>query len=489
MACPLRRPGSPPGIDWDKMETDMIAGGMTQDEARKTIAEMATPDAIKEGMESQRLNDVVTYGTDFNARNAAAAEIAKEPLSKTLNDPTRMNSEEVQAAWKEKGIIITALKGTFDRTKVQEKDYLAARLAAGDTTAKGYAKNVTLNGTIIDKVKLVNTLAQSTTLKYEDAIRGTIGDQILVDYKKYYSDFKNVSKNNITIDQVYGRMSWNDGMGTKYEFDVVNGSNQVFDPTTGKYINDPTKLAEQKIQQGYKTATLTFNKAKYAELLLSGKTPTRAELDTMLTNGNDPNWWSCVGTLCNAAQGQPDTGTGGGGGGGGGGSGSSRSTAPKNPSLFIESNTDADVWDAATQKKLGTTNNIISMKSGNYTIETRKLGYKRVSRAVTIGNYPINVTMNMYKVPTGPATFIATLGGLSNLKAEHVLYTYCIYKARTTGALDWRTLASELQPTFTAPEQLTISDVQYLWYLANGEPGKAAQLLADGKVSLADGEE
>jgi len=40
----------------------------------------------------------------------------------------------------------------------------------------------------------------------------------------------------------------------------------------------------------------------------------------------------------------------------------------------VESNTDADVWDAATQKKIGRTNSIIEMEPGTYTIEADTLG-------------------------------------------------------------------------------------------------------------------
>jgi len=499
MACPLNA--------WQNGIDLLKAGGATEEEAIKEVANVFTPDDIRDGkVIGNDLARVIKYSDDFNTVDAAVKIITDLGPSRAV-DLGLQNDANVVKEFSKRGIDIVTIAG------VSRSFYDIPIVGNNVSDATDIAKLLIANDP--DTVKWVNTVIESKDTMQITALFDLLGsggltetfgtklpagviknfDQAKIAYNKFYDNVYNTNPDEIRIES--GKLTWNDGMGGKHTQTITEmGGEAVYNPLTGKMETENSGFIQQT-KQIDKFSKLSINSEAYAEVVKdyiqkyqdargdTEKQRLQEDFAKTINYALDSPIWTCTGSACLAAQ---EMG-GGGSSSGGGSSGSSYTKPATTPSLYVESNTDADVWDAGTQKKIGRTNSIISMEPGTYTIETRKLGYKRVSRATTIGNYPINVTMNMYKVLTGPATFINSVGGLSKLTPEHALYAFSIYKARNTGALDWRTLAGELQPGLTAPEQLTLSDVQYIWYLANGEPGRASQLLADGKVSLADGEE
>jgi hypothetical protein len=499
MACQLGKTG---GYDLDKAKADMLKGGWTEEEANVKLAKALKADQLGSAS-TTILTYVVNNNGDFNTRKAAAAKIASRSLGVTLANKDLKNNEYVKQAWKDKGVYIERLDGVFDNEKVKNDktgDYLGVRLDAGDPDAKKYVTTDLEKKPIEEKIKLIDTLAQNDKFNSQQEMLSAVGEKNFNAYVAYYKDpinldWTKVKEADIIVDGNNIRVKLQNPLLSGTQVPVVldgallgpDGKYIPFDPKT-----NPFGIYDIPGEYG-KNQKWVINLKKYGDEILNEKDDKKQATGFEkflydITNDKLEDWYTCDGLGCPSNKQDQSGGFGGGGGGGGGNNATyKKTTTETNPSLYVESNEDADVYEGGT--KIGTTNSIITRESGTHTIEVRKKGYKRATKVIEIGSYPVNVTMNIYRVTTGPATFISSIGGLQNLTKKHALFLFAIYKARLTGALDWRTLATETMSTATAPERLEINDVKYVWYMANGEPGKAAQLVTDGKVSLLDGEE
>lgn len=488
---------------WEQIQKDMENGGATKEEAKKEVANIVRSQDISEKTGSGILTNVVKYNDDFNVRQTAANQIVKEGIDKTLADGDRKANKEVQEAWKLQGTNINALDGVFDTKKIgSDEKYLGNRVAAGDPTAKGYVKQIMDTGSEQQRIDTINSLSKNQSFNSRSDMISLVGQKSMDEYDNWYKvpshiNFDNVSQGDIVTNGKDVKVKITDGMGTSVQVAIV---------IDGKLVTPEGKVAGKNSGIYYipgeygKDQNWTIDVIKYGKEVLNATDKEKA-WNTFVKECQTANgfmkWYTCDGKAC--GEGLSDS-SGGGGGGGGGSGGSSGGSSPKKattptktpektPALYVESNVDAKVYNKGSNAQLGQTNTQIPMTAGTYTIEVRKLGYSRVTKVIEVGNYPVNITMNMYKAATGPATFIASLGGEGALTKKAALFIFCIYKARITTVLDWRTFAFEIEPTLTAPDSLSVYDVRYVWYLANGETVKAKQLLTDGLVTLTDGEE
>ena len=324
-------------------------------------------------------------------------------------------------------------------------------------------------------------------------------------YTRHNDDYKNQTKESVSINAVYGTMNWVDGLGSEHKFDVVNGAGFVWNPALndGKGGYDEGFEAEFSESANYKSGKWTFNREEYAKLLLSGELNGLTEEETMtkydeigVTDPYNELWWGCTGTLCGAVEeaGGADGGSSGGSGGGSGGSGgysSGGSTEEEETTgvVYIECNVhEATLKNKETGKTIGGVNSSITLDKGSYTLVVSADKYVSREVLVEIGKYPVQKTVNLEKIPPSISTFIRGIG-IENMTKEALYFIYCIYKSRVTSNYTWREMANAANitvPDSAIPTMISKNDVLYVYYIVNNELSSAQGLVDQGLVTLLD---
>ena len=543
--------GCPVGT-WEKMVDLLEKGGKSKEDAKKEATNAMKPEEISAGKipESELKTaldglreDAAKQYTDLNkaqqeALVGKASKLSITALEKSglttdtkfkdsLKESTGIDYEAIKAVGTTtQELFKTGLGETgrnFNDLSETERKQLAALYNAGDPDAvalingmmdvaysKQYEK-YTDGEQVITSIGMLSALGEGgwTEFNVEKSNLPNKG-VALATYKKFYDDFKNIPPERMEVVDggIYPKVQWESKLKTQHGFDIASNG-ILFNPVTGKY--DEKLTVERKYKQGYDSASMTFNVQKYAEDFVSGKLTPRSQdeadkINEYLTylmgedkNYQDKEYWTCVGTLCDALYGQKEEkggledsmgSSGGGGGGGGGGRSGYRSYGStteesEDGSLYIECNVNsAEVWSSS--EKIGNVNSLITMKKGTYEIEVKATGYTTRSTSVTIGNYAVSKTMNLTRKPPSISTFIKGIGGIRNLTRDHYLYAFCIYKQRKTSAYDWKVFADSVVVVKqeAIPTSISKEDVMYLYYILNGETSLANQLVLDGKVSL-----
>lgn len=502
MACSLNT--------WKQMKADFIAGGMSEEEATKEVANMVTPTDIQgKIVDEGTLVSVANNAEDIANRTSAVSSLIKDKtpdeileMKKTLSGDAwgEIDKQKNFAAW-------TKLDGPFDKTRINDTEYVAKYLKAGEPRAteliKGSLNWHARNGNVKPTIELVDemgALSATETKKW-------LGDDPELEkrYGEYYNDYRNVKPENIVVTSNYGigTLAWKDGLGDGKQFSVVDGANLVWNPTLngGKGGYDKDFTAELKQSADYKSATYSFNSVEYAKLLasgeLDGKTPeeqTKILVDKGIGDITDNNWWSCVGTMCETEE-EEKAGQEGGGGSSGGGSssrGGSSETAETTQVLYIECNVlNAKILNKDTGTEIGDVNKSITMEQGAYTIQVKAAGYTTRETPITLGSYPLSKTINLTKIPPSISTFINGIGGILKLTKELYLYLYCVYKMRVTSELAWKTFADSVTTVDNnaIPTNISKYDVMYIYHLVNGDVSSAQALVDSGNVTLLPAEE
>jgi hypothetical protein len=323
-------------------------------------------------------------------------------------------------------------------------------------------------------------------------------------YTRHNDDYRNRTKEKVSINAVYGTMNWVDGLGSEHKFDVVNGAGFVWNPALndGKGGYDEGFEAEFSESANYKSGKWTFNREEYAKLLLSGELNGLSEDETMakydelgVTDPYNELWWGCTGTLCGEVEeaGGDDGGSSGGSGGGSGGSGgysSGGSTDEETTGVvYIECNVhEATLKNKETGKTIGGVNSTITLDRGSYTLVVSADKYVSREVLVEIGKYPVQKTVNLEKIPPSISTFIRGIG-IENLTKDALYFIYCIYKSRVTSNYTWREMANSVNitvPDSAIPTMISKNDVLYVYYLVNNELSSAQGLVDQGLVTLLD---
>jgi len=440
--------------------------------------------------------------------NRTALEFAQNEKKNTGFDIEKLISDTEKAG-------ITPYYGVGTTNDTPEK--IAVFVASGhgraretvDKMAEDMEKGI--NTELIKTLNELNRWGVNYTFGSEVSPASVVSDKALRLYDEYNDHYSTQEIRDIKIDDLYGTMSWTDKLGKEHTFYVADGTKGIWNPTLndGKGGYDKA-LADFDKKVDYDSGKWTFNKAKYAELLLSGELDgkTAAEYKQILDeNGiSDPlngDWWSCSGTLCekvgaSATKKATVSSIGGGGGGGGGSSGGyttvryvsstkTSTTEEKDENvLYVECNVDdAIVTNTATGVELGKVNTSITLAKGAYTIKVSASGYVSRETPIEIGNYPVAKTITLSKIPPSISTFINGLGGIQYLTKEMYLYLYCIYKMRRTSNYEWKEYADTLvSTTIELPTMIAAEDVMYIYHLVNGDISSAQALVDAGKVTL-----
>ena len=462
----------------------------------------------------------------------------QDPWAKTTNEQSTLDAlykdVKTNTGFDAVKLIADAKAAGMDPLYTANKDktveVVALFAASGHSDAKATlqqfeadydeGKNIKLIETIDRMAKMYN-VGIGTGDQYQAVILAAkvIPQSALEKYTAYNQDFNNYKyvdpkdgklklANTIAVDAYTGKMAWEDPLGSKHNFDVVDGTGYIWNPllNNGKGGYDTTGATAEFKQLNpanqYQSGQWTFNKAAYANMLLGDKLYGKDNIEKetilfgdgketfgILNNPMDKNWWSCTGTWCGEVA-APDE-SGGGGGGGGGSSGSSygtKTTATENV-LYVECNVaEATVTDKGTGKLLGAVNTSITLKIGTYTIQVKAEGYTTRETPVTIGNNAVAKTINLVKIPPSISTFINGIGGIQNLTKTKYLWLFCLYKMRTTSNYDWKTFADSIDTVDNTalPTMISKEDVMYVYYLANGDISSAQSLVDAGKVTILD---
>lgn len=444
---------------------------------------------------------------DNVSANRTALEFAQNEKKNQGFDIEKLISDTEKAG-------ITPYYGVGTTNDTPEK--IAVFVASGHERAKETVDKMAedmekgINTDLIKTLNELNKWGVNYAFGSEVSPASVVSDKALRLYDEYNGHYSTQEIRDIKIDDLYGTMSWTDKLGKEHTFYVADGTKGIWNPTLndGKGGYDKA-LADFDKKVDYDSGKWTFNKAKYAELLLSGALDgkTAEEYAKILEeNGiSDPlngDWWSCSGTLCDKVGATKTSGIkslgGGGGGGGGGGSGgyttvryvtsgTKTTTEEKDTNvLYIECNVDdAVVTNTATGVELGPVNTSITLEKGAYTIKVSASGYISRETPIEIGNYPVAKTITLSKIPPSISTFINGLGGIQYLTKEMYLYLFCIYKMRRTSNYEWKTYADTLVSTaIELPTMITAEDVMYIYHLVNGDISSAQALVDAGKVTL-----
>jgi hypothetical protein len=496
-----------PGADefWSYVENNYDARSIAVDAVQGTSPNSAV--LLYQIMSGDMNDDIVA--------NRTALEFVQNEKKNTGFDIEKLISDTEKAG-------ITPYYGVGTTNDTPEK--IAVFVASGHERARETVDKMAEDmekGISTDLIKTLNELNKwgvNYAFGSEVSPASVVSDKALRLYDEYNDHYSTQEIKNVKIEDKYDTltMSWTDALGKEHTFEVVDGNGYVWNPTMNngdggydKTLSDFTKKID------YDSGKWTFNKAKYAELLLSreldGKTA--AEYKQILDeNGiSDPlneDWWSCSGALCEkVGMGTTKKATvssigGGGGGGGGGGSGSgggyttvryvsstktSTTTEEKDENvLYVECNVDdAIVTNTATGVELGKVNTSITLAKGAYTIKVSASGYVSRETPIEIGNYPVAKTITLSKIPPSISTFINGLGGIQYLTKEMYLYLYCIYKMRRTSNYEWKEYADTLvSTTIELPTMIAAEDVMYIYHLVNGDISSAQALVDAGKVTL-----
>lgn len=490
-----------PGADefWSYVENNYDARSIAVDAVQGTTPNSAV--LLYQIMSGEMNDDIVA--------NRTALEFVQNEKKNTGFDIEKLISDTEKAG-------ITPYYGVGTTNDTPEK--IAVFVASGhgraretvDKMAEDMEKGI--NTELIKTLNELNKWGVNYTFGSEVSPASVVSDKALRLYDEYNDHYSTQEIRDIKIDDLYGTMSWTDKLGKEHTFYVADGTKGIWNPTLndGKGGYDKA-LADFDKKVDYDSGKWTFNKAKYAELLLSGELDgkTAAEYKQILDeNGiSDPlngDWWSCSGTLCekvgaSATKKATVNSIGGGGGGGGGSSGGyttvryvsstkTSTTTEENDEnvLYVECNVDdAIITNTATGVELGNVNTSITLAKGAYTIKVSASGYVSRETPIEIGNYPVAKTITLSKIPPSISTFINGLGGIQYLTKEMYLYLYCIYKMRRTSNYEWKEYADTLvSTTIELPTMIAAEDVMYIYHLVNGDISSAQALVDAGKVTL-----
>jgi hypothetical protein len=450
-------------------------------------------------MKGMKADDLVDMG-DFLSGNEVPGVVASTTLSqlyKTVKSERGFDAEKLRSDAEKEGI-----SPLYYRQQVKTPESVALFSASGHPDALNTLENYYENFDGINNTDFIKTVNEMAKYGVSSAFGAAVpkanvltGEQIKT-YFDYNENYRVPAKEEITIDSVYGSMKWTDALGDSHKFAYVDASGNVWDPAlnNGKGGYNTEFNMVQKAKSGYDSATWTLNLERYAnDILLSkvldGKTPDEEAAvlkDLGILDIKNSEWWSCVGTLCQATTAESS----GGGGGSGPSSGKSYTptvTEPTDQILYIECNVDeADVYNKATGQDLGNVNEEITMKPGTYTIQVKADGYTPRETPIKISTYPVMKTMNLTKLPPSISTFINGIGGIQNLNRKKYLYIYCIFKSRITSNYAWKTMAESYTsvPQLAIPTEITTNMILYLYYLVKGDTASAQKLVADGDVVL-----
>lgn len=444
---------------------------------------------------------------DNVSANRTALEFAQNEKKNKGFDIEKLISDTEKAG-------ITPYYGVGTTNDTPEK--IAVFVASGHERAKETVDKMAedmekgINTDLIKTLNELNKWGVNYAFGSEVSPASVVSDKALRLYDEYNGHYSTQEIRDIKIDDLYGTMSWTDKLGKEHTFYVADGTKGIWNPTLNDGKGGYDKALEDFDKKvDYDSGKWTFNRAKYAELLLSGALDgkTAEEYAKILEeNGiSDPlnkDWWNCSGTLCDKVGATKTSGIkslgGGGGGGGGGGSGgyttvryvtsgTKTTTEEKDTNvLYIECNVDdAVVTNTATGVELGPVNTSITLEKGAYTIKVSASGYISRETPIEIGNYPVAKTITLSKIPPSISTFINGLGGIQYLTKEMYLYLFCIYKMRRTSNYEWKTYADTLVSTaIELPTMITAEDVMYIYHLVNGDISSAQALVDAGKVTL-----
>lgn len=490
-----------PGAEefWAYVENNYDARSIAVDAVQGTTPNSAV--LLYQIMSGEMNDDIVA--------NRTALEFVQNEKKNTGFDIEKLISDTEKAG-------ITPYYGVGTTNDTPEK--IAVFVASGHERARETVDKMAedmekgINTELIKTLNELNKWGVNYTFGSEVSPASVVSDKALRLYDEYNDHYSTQEIRDIKIDDLYGTMSWTDKLGKEHTFYVADGTKGIWNPTLndGKGGYDKA-LADFDKKVDYDSGKWTFNKAKYAELLLSreldGKTA--AEYKQILDeNGiSDPlngDWWSCSGTLCekvgaSATKKATVSSIGGGGGGGGGSSGgyttvryvsrtkTSTTTEEKDENvLYVECNVDdAIITNTATGVELGNVNTSITLAKGAYTIKVSASGYVSRETPIEIGNYPVAKTITLSKIPPSISTFINGLGGIQYLTKEMYLYLYCIYKMRRTSNYEWKEYADTLvSTTIELPTMIAAEDVMYIYHLVNGDISSAQALVDAGKVTL-----
>lgn len=491
-----------PGAEefWTYVENNYDARSIAVDAIQGTTPNSAV--LLYQIMSGEMNDDIVA--------NRTALEFVQNEKKNTGFDIEKLISDTEKAG-------ITPYYGVGTTNDTPEK--IAVFVASGHERARETVDKMAEDmekGISTDLIKTLNELNKwgvNYAFGSEVSPASVVSDKALRLYDEYNGHYSTQEIKNVKIEDKYDTltMSWTDALGKEHTFEVVDGNGYVWNPTMNngdggydKTLSDFTKKVD------YDSGKWTFNKAKYAELLLSreldGKT-TDEYKQILEKNGiSDPlneDWWSCSGALCEkVGMGTTKKATvssiGGGGGGGGGSSGGyttvryvsstkTSTTEEKDENvLYVECNVDdAIVTNTATGVELGKVNTSITLTKGAYTIKVSASGYVSRETPIEIGNYPVAKTITLSKIPPSISTFINGLGGIQYLTKEMYLYLYCIYKMRRTSNYEWKEYADTLvSTTIELPTMIAAEDVMYIYHLVNGDISSAQALVDAGKVTL-----
>lgn len=433
-----------------------LAGGKKQ-EAFNTWMNQAPKDAWKAGGYAEKSSYVTSSGKSLDTLHNETGE-TKETILGSVSDN------------KKNELVTQDVMAHPETAKQYQQGYYNAVNAAINTLV-----SKDKGTTAIEKI---NNVSRTTGLKAKDVYNAAPATQ--TEIKEYYSNPRNVDPR-IIVNKGQYRI-WTDEFDNGHSLAITDGA-IMYNPVTGKM--DPTLKGnvQDANAKGYKTAEYSPQLDKYwDEVVIGGKDPA-----TWLGDPHkDMTNWTCVGTGCPGTAATGDSSSGGSKGGGGGsssGGGSAKAAAPNTGGIYVETDpASCEIWKDG--EKIGMSEQQIILAPGSYTIEIRKDGYETTSRAVTVKTYMVNVTVTLTAKKPGISKFIKDLGGLGALNQNAYLYLYCTYKARVTGAFDWKTLGATTGLTTEVPLALKADDILYAYYLVIGDPASAAQLVTDGKVTL-----
>lgn len=516
MACPI-------GGAFVRVYEKLAAAGYKDEQIVEMMSKASTykeelKKAIDTGVSPRYVSGALASG-NTEIKNTAAAALLQQSKEKILDwgypDPKlgegltsaakkTLYEKTNSAAW-------TNLSEAYDQDKAwKDPSYAIPYILADEANSvkfiedvKKYANESGDSSTVVALVNLMGNFGEKNVKETKAILAKDEGlDKI---YTDYYKDYRNVKKDEIVIDAIYGSMTWKNGLGEvndNTKFNTVDGAGRVWTPLEdGTWGYNPEFVAEFKDSKDYKSATWTLNRENYAKLLISGeldgKTPDeQSKIMEKLGIGdiNNKAWWTCVGTMCGAELAEESMDGGGGGGGGSGNSGytpKAEEPIKETEILYIECNiANAGVWNKETGSQIGSVNTSITLKKGAYTIQVKAEGYITRELPVTIGAFPTSKTINLVKQGPSISTFIRGIGGIQNLTKTKYLYLFCMWKMRMTSIYTWKQFADSIDSVESSafPSLITKEDVLYVYYLVNGDISSAQALVDAGQVTLLDAE-